>query len=121
MLGREVAGLVAARAADVAVGDRVAVNPSRPCRACPFRPNSLPNPLRGGALLRQRDASPARAGRVPAGVVRDASRTGRSRLSIGSGWHPDPVPPPPRQHRAGQVRPRAPSSFPRGAGTWNAT
>jgi L-idonate 5-dehydrogenase len=46
VLGHEVAGTVAAVAADVtglAVGDRVAVNPSRPCAACRFCLEGLPN------------------------------------------------------------------------------
>ena len=46
------------------VGDRVAVNPSRPCRACRYC-SRAPEPLRGDALLRQRDAMAARSGRVP--------------------------------------------------------
>src|SRR5262247_773954 len=46
ILGHEVAGTVAAVAPDVttvAVGDRVAVNPSRPCAACRFCLEGLPN------------------------------------------------------------------------------
>jgi L-idonate 5-dehydrogenase len=46
ILGHEIAGTVAEVAADVmavAVGDRVAVNPSRPCRACRFCLGGLPN------------------------------------------------------------------------------
>lgn len=46
ILGHEVAGTVAAVAADVIsvkVGDRVAVNPSRPCTACKFCLEGLPN------------------------------------------------------------------------------
>ena len=46
ILGHEVAGTVAAVAADVTsvkVGDRVAVNPSRPCTACKFCLEGLPN------------------------------------------------------------------------------
>jgi L-idonate 5-dehydrogenase len=46
ILGHEVAGTVAAVAADVTnvkVGDRVAINPSRPCSACKFCLEGLPN------------------------------------------------------------------------------
>ena len=46
VLGHEVAGTIAAVAPDVAalrVGDRVAVNPSRPCRACRYCLEGLPN------------------------------------------------------------------------------
>lgn len=46
VLGHEVAGTVAAVAPDVAsvrIGDRVAVNPSRPCWACKFCHEGLPN------------------------------------------------------------------------------
>ncbi len=46
VLGHEVAGTVAAVAPDVTgvkVGDRVAVNPSRPCVACKFCLEGLPN------------------------------------------------------------------------------
>ena len=46
VLGHEVAGTVAAVAADVTslkIGDRVAVNPSRPCSACPYCLDGLPN------------------------------------------------------------------------------
>jgi len=46
VLGHEVAGTVAAVAPDVTtvkVGDRVAVNPSRPCAACKFCLEGLPN------------------------------------------------------------------------------
>jgi L-idonate 5-dehydrogenase len=46
VLGHEVAGLVTAVAPGVegiAVGDRVAVNPSRPCRACSYCLDGLPN------------------------------------------------------------------------------
>jgi L-idonate 5-dehydrogenase len=46
ILGHEVAGTVAAVAPDVTsvkVGDRVAVNPSRPCKVCKFCLEGLPN------------------------------------------------------------------------------
>jgi L-idonate 5-dehydrogenase len=46
VLGHEVAGTVAAVAPDVTsvkIGDRVAVNPSRPCGACKFCLEGLPN------------------------------------------------------------------------------
>jgi L-idonate 5-dehydrogenase len=46
VLGHEVAGTVAAVGSDVAqlkVGDRVAVNPSRPCAACKYCLEGLPN------------------------------------------------------------------------------
>jgi len=46
VLGHEVAGTVVAVAPDVAavrIGDRVAVNPSRPCGACKFCLEGLPN------------------------------------------------------------------------------
>ena len=46
VLGHEVAGTVAAVAPDVStlkIGDRVAVNPSRPCGACKFCLEGLPN------------------------------------------------------------------------------
>ena len=46
VLGHEVSGEVLAVAGDVAalrVGDRVAVNPSRPCRACRYCLEGLPN------------------------------------------------------------------------------
>lgn len=46
VLGHEVAGTVAAVAPDVTtlrIGDRVAVNPSRPCAACKFCLEGLPN------------------------------------------------------------------------------
>lgn len=46
ILGHEIAGAVAEVAPDVTavtVGDRVAVNPSRPCRACRFCLKGLPN------------------------------------------------------------------------------
>ncbi|MBW4021875.1 MAG: L-idonate 5-dehydrogenase [Proteobacteria bacterium] len=46
ILGHEIAGTVAEVASDVAgvkVGDRVAVNPSRPCRHCRFCLKGLPN------------------------------------------------------------------------------
>ena len=46
VLGHEVAGTVAAAAPDVTsvqVGDRVAVNPSRPCGACRYCLEGLPN------------------------------------------------------------------------------
>jgi L-idonate 5-dehydrogenase len=46
VLGHEVAGTVAAVAADVTrvkVGDRVAINPSRPCGACKYCLEGLPN------------------------------------------------------------------------------
>jgi L-idonate 5-dehydrogenase len=46
VLGHEVAGTVAAAAPDVTafkIGDRVAVNPSRPCGACRFCLEGLPN------------------------------------------------------------------------------
>jgi L-idonate 5-dehydrogenase len=46
VLGHEVAGTVAAVAPDVTrvqIGDRVAVNPSRPCGACKFCWEGLPN------------------------------------------------------------------------------
>ena len=46
ILGHEVAGTVVAVAGDVArvaVGDRVAVNPSRPCAACVYCLEGLPN------------------------------------------------------------------------------
>jgi L-idonate 5-dehydrogenase len=46
VLGHEVAGTVAAVASDVsgvAVGDRVAINPSRPCRQCTYCLEGLPN------------------------------------------------------------------------------
>ena len=46
VLGHEVAGTVAATAPDVkevAIGDRVAVNPSRPCAACRYCLEGLPN------------------------------------------------------------------------------
>ncbi len=46
ILGHEIAGTITAVAPDVEsvnVGDRVAVNPSRPCRACRFCLQGLPN------------------------------------------------------------------------------
>lgn len=46
ILGHEIAGTISAVATDVSrvkVGDRVAVNPSRPCRACRFCLEGLPN------------------------------------------------------------------------------
>ena len=46
ILGHEIAGTITAVAPDVssvAVGDRVAVNPSRPCRACRYCLEGLPN------------------------------------------------------------------------------
>ncbi len=46
ILGHEIAGTVAETAPDVTrvkVGDRVAVNPSRPCRACRYCLEGLPN------------------------------------------------------------------------------
>ena len=46
ILGHEIAGVVTALGdgvADIAVGDRVAVNPSRPCRHCRFCLKGLPN------------------------------------------------------------------------------
>ena len=46
ILGHEIAGTITAVASDVssvAVGDRVAVNPSRPCRACRYCLEGLPN------------------------------------------------------------------------------
>jgi L-idonate 5-dehydrogenase len=46
VLGHEVAGTVAAVASDVTgvkIGERVAVNPSRPCAACKFCLEGLPN------------------------------------------------------------------------------
>jgi L-idonate 5-dehydrogenase len=46
VLGHEAAGEIAAVAEDVTgltVGDRVAINPSRPCRACRFCLEGLPN------------------------------------------------------------------------------
>ena len=46
ILGHEIAGTVAETAPDVhgiKVGDRVAVNPSRPCRACRYCLDGLPN------------------------------------------------------------------------------
>jgi len=46
ILGHEIAGTVAETAPDVRavkVGDRVAVNPSRPCRACRYCLDGLPN------------------------------------------------------------------------------
>lgn len=46
VLGHEVAGTVAAVAADVTgvrIGDRVAINPSRPCGGCKFCLGGLPN------------------------------------------------------------------------------
>ena len=46
ILGHEIAGTVAKIAADVtglAVGDRVAVNPSRPCGACKYCREGMPN------------------------------------------------------------------------------
>jgi L-idonate 5-dehydrogenase len=46
VLGHEVAGTVAAVSADVTsvtIGDRVAVNPSRPCAACRYCLEGLPN------------------------------------------------------------------------------
>ena len=46
VLGHEVAGTVAAVAPDVSsvrIGDRVAVNPSRPCAACKYCLDGLPN------------------------------------------------------------------------------
>lgn len=46
VLGHEVAGTVAAVAADVTsvrIGDRVAINPSRPCGGCKFCLEGLPN------------------------------------------------------------------------------
>jgi L-idonate 5-dehydrogenase len=46
VLGHEVAGTVAAVAADVTrvkVGDRVAINPSRPCAVCKYCLEGLPN------------------------------------------------------------------------------
>ena len=46
VLGHEIAGTITEVAPDVAglrVGDRVAVNPSRPCRACRFCLDGLPN------------------------------------------------------------------------------
>ena len=46
ILGHEVSGVIAAVAADVAtvkVGDKVAINPSRPCRHCRYCLEGLPN------------------------------------------------------------------------------
>src|ERR1019366_9044493 len=46
ILGHEVAGTVAAVATDVttvAVGDRVAINPSRPCGNCAYCAEGMPN------------------------------------------------------------------------------
>ncbi len=46
VLGHEVAGTVAAVAPDVTqlkIGDRVAINPSQPCKACKFCLEGLPN------------------------------------------------------------------------------
>src|SRR3982750_1216726 len=46
VLGHEVAGTVVAVASDVSglkEGDRVAINPSRPCRACKYCLEGLPN------------------------------------------------------------------------------
>src|SRR3712207_6924030 len=46
ILGHEVAGTVVETAPDVAtvaVGDRVAINPSRPCRQCRYCHEGLPN------------------------------------------------------------------------------
>ncbi len=46
ILGHEIAGTISAVAPDVSrvqVGDRVAVNPSRPCRACRYCLEGLPN------------------------------------------------------------------------------
>ncbi|MDR3372142.1 MAG: L-idonate 5-dehydrogenase [Ancalomicrobiaceae bacterium] len=46
ILGHEVSGVIAAVAADVTkvkVGDKVAVNPSRPCRRCQYCLEGLPN------------------------------------------------------------------------------
>ena len=48
ILGHEVAGIVAAVAPDVTalkIGDRVAVNPSRPCGACKFCLEGLPHAI----------------------------------------------------------------------------
>ena len=81
ILGHEIAGTVArvgAEVASVKPGQRVAVNPSRPCGAMPLLPGRQAEPLPRHALLRQRDALSPCAGRLPrgAGVRRGAGRAG---------------------------------------------
>jgi hypothetical protein len=60
------------------VGDKVAVNPSRPCGRLHLLPGRPAQPVPGHALLRQRDARPARRRCLsqPAGVRCRAVRAG---------------------------------------------
>jgi L-idonate 5-dehydrogenase len=70
VLGHEVAGVIeeaGSAVRDFAPGVRIAICPSRPVRRVPLLPARPAEPLPRHALLRQRDAHAARAGRVPQG------------------------------------------------------
>ena len=75
ILGHEVAGTVKALGEGVsnfAVGDRVAVSPSRPCSHCEYCLRGEQNHCLEHAILRQRDAHAAYSGGVPAKARRGA-------------------------------------------------
>ena len=84
ILGHEIAGTVArvgAEVASVEAGPARRRQPEPAVRRVPLLPGGQAEPLPRHALLRQRDALPARAGRLPrgAGVRRSAGRAGAAR------------------------------------------
>ena len=96
ILGHEVAGTVKALGggvAGLAVGDRVAVSPSRPCNACHYCLQGHAEPMPQHALLRQRHAHAAHPGRLPPAPRRgSAGNATRSPTASPSTRPPSPSP-----------------------------
>jgi L-idonate 5-dehydrogenase len=85
ILGHEVAGEIVAVADDVPglqVGDRVAVNPSRPCRACRYCLEGLPNHCENMRFYGSAMVSPHIQGAFRERLVCDASQCETAREGV---------------------------------------
>ena len=99
VLGHEVAGTIDAlgeRRRRLRAGERVAVNPSRPCGACRYCHAGPAEPLPRHALLRQRHAHAAYPGRLP----RDRSSRRGQACKLADGMTPRRLPWPSRSRSA---------------------